>query len=252
MAFIKHVGKHGDRKVCVLFREVPGEDHMCLIIYPETIQAVWQDAIQKVLESDIGQQAEQLADALHRSLFPDGRAILETLHQERMIKKVRTSDVIMTPNTASKIRLDELNKMLNEMKTGEAAIKRMAENDASRGMVAPEVKRAAEAKYKADQANLANPNYVAPPTLNAGQDGALSDRDIAANMLAQAKAMELNALAMSKEAARMKKDAERMDPTVSAKNATTSTATVSAPAAAAPVRRGRGPNKPKTVAADAS
>jgi len=253
MAFIKHVGKHGDRKVCVLFREVPGEDHMCLIIYPETIQAVWQDAIQKVLESDIGQQAEQLADALHRSLFPDGRAILETLHQERMIKKVRTSDVIMTPNTASKIRLDELNKMLNEMKTGEAAIKRMAENDASRGMVAPEVKRAAEAKYKADQANLANPNYVAPPTLNAGQDGALSDRDIAANMLAQAKAMELNALAMSKEAARMKKDAERMDPTVSAKNATASTATVATPVAEAPVRRGRGPNKPKTVvAADAS
>ena len=119
-------------------------------------------------------------------------------------------------------------------------------------MVAPEVKRAAEARYKAEQANLANPDYVAPPTLTAGQDGALSDRDIAANMLAQAKAMELNALAMSKEAARMKKDAERMDPTVSAKNATASTATVSAPAAIAPVRRGRGPNKPKTVAADAS
>jgi len=253
MAFMKHVGKHGDRKVCVLFREVPGEDHMCLIVYPETIQAVWQDAIQKVLESDIGQQAEQLADALHRSLFPDGRAILETLHQERMIKKVRTSDIIMTPNTASKIRLDELNKMLNEMKLGDAAVKKMAENDASRGLVDPQVKRAAEAKYKADQANLANPNYVAPPTLNAGQDGALSDRDIAANMLAQAKAMELNALAMSKEAARMKKDAERMDPTVSAKNATASTATVATPVAEAPVRRGRGPNKPKTVVAvDAS
>lgn len=126
----------------------------------------------------------------------------------------------------------------------------MAENDASRGMVAPEVKRAAEARYKAEQSN---PNYTAPPTLNAGQDGALSDRDIAANMLAQAKAMELNALAMSKEAARMKKDAERMDPTVSAKNATASTATVSTPVAEAPVRRGRGPNKPKTVvAADAS
>ena len=248
MAFIKHVGKHGDRKVCVLFREVPGEDHMCLIIYPETIQAVWQDAIQKVLESDIGQQAEQLADALHRSLFPDGRAILETLHQERMIKKVRTSDVIMTPNTASKIRLDELNKMLNEMKTGEAAIKRMAENDASRGMVAPEVKRAAEAKYKAEQSN---PNYTAPPTLTAGQDGALSDRDIAANMLAQAKAMEVNAKNMVAEAARMKKDAERMYPTVSAK-AFSETTTVSTPVAAAPVRRGRGPNKPKTVAADAS
>jgi hypothetical protein len=36
-------------------------------------------------------------------------------------------------------------------------------------------------------------------------------------MLAQAKAMEINARSMVAEAARMKKDAERMDPTVSAR-----------------------------------
>ena len=219
MAFMKHVGKIGDRKVCVLFRQVPGEDHMCLIIHPEVLPAHWQDAVQKVLESDIGQQAEELADALHRSLLPDGRPILETFHNERMIKKVRTADVIMTPNTNSSIRLDELNKMLNEMKQGDEAIKRMAQNDASRGMVEPGVKRAAEAAYKKDRAEKADPNYVAPPVLKAGQDGALTDRDIAANMLAQAKAMELNAKQMVAEAARMKKDAERMDPTVNAKNA---------------------------------
>ena len=45
--------------------------------------------------------------------------------------------------------------MLNEMKQGEAAIKKMAENDASRGMVAPDVKRKAEAEYKAKQAQQA-------------------------------------------------------------------------------------------------
>ena len=156
---------------------------------------------------------------MHRSLLPDGRPILETLHNERMIKKVRTADVIMTPTTNSSIRLDELNKMLNEMKQGDEAIKRMAQNDASRGMVEPGVKRAAEAAYKKDRAEKADPNYVAPPVLKAGQDGALTDRDIAANMLAQAKAMELNAKQMVAEAARMKKDAERMDPTVNAKNA---------------------------------
>ena len=219
MAFIKHVGRMGDRKLCVLFRQVPGEDHMCLIIHPEVLPAHWQDAVQKVIESDIGQQADELANAMHRSLLPDGRPILETLHNERMIKKVRTADVIMTPNTNSSIRLDELNKMLNEMKQGEDAIKRMAQNDASRGMVEPGVKRAAEAAYKKDRAEKADPNYVAPPMLKAGQDGALTDRDIAANMLAQAKAMELNAKQMVAEAARMKKDAERMDPTVNAKNA---------------------------------
>lgn len=216
MAFMKHVGKHGDRKVCILFRQVPGEDHMCLIIYPETIQVVWQDAIQKVVESDIGQSAEQLADALHRSYLPDGRPILETLHQERMIKKVRTGDIIVTPTGNSSIRLDELNKMLNEMKQGEDAVKRLAENDASRGMVAPEVKRAAEARYKAEQSaqqSLAQAPFQAP------QSGALSDRDIAANMVFQAKKMEQEAKQMIAEAARMKKDAAGMDPNVVAKEA---------------------------------
>ena len=247
MAFMKHVGKHGDRKVCILFRQVPGEDHMCLVIYPDTLHAHWQDSIQKALESDVAQQSEELADALHRSYLPDGRPVLETLHQERMIKKLRTSDIIVTPTPDAKIRLDELNKMLNEMKQGEAAIKKMAENDASRGMVAPEVKRKAEAEYKAKQSQKADPAYVAPPTLKAGQDGALSDRDIAANMLAQAKAMEINARAMVAEAARMKKDAERMDPTVSAKAIAPVTES-----AEVPKKRTRGPNKPKTVTADAT
>jgi hypothetical protein len=234
MAFMKHVGKHGDRKVCILFRQVPGEDHMALIIYPETMPAHWQQAIQVVVESDIAQQAEELADALHRNFLPDGRAILQTLHEERMIKKVRTSDIIVTPNQNATIRLDELNKMLNEMKLGDAAIKKMAQNDASRGMVAPEVKRKAEAEFKAQQSAPAAPAFQAPA------DGALSDRDIAANMVFQAKKMETEAKNMIAEAARMKKDAQRMDPRVVAKEAP--------PAAeATSVKRGR-PAKTKAVA----
>jgi hypothetical protein len=236
MAFIKHVGKHGDRKVCIMFRQVPGEEHMALIIYPETLPAHWQQSIQSVLESDIAQQSEDLADALHRNFLPDGRPILQTLHEERMIKKVRTGDIIVTPNNDAKIRLDELNKMLNEMKLGADAVKKMAENDASRGMVAPEVKRKAEAEYKASQAQSAQPatKFQAP------QDGALSDRDIAANMVFQAKKMETEAKQMIAEAARMKKDAQRMDPRVVAKEAP-------APAAEATSKRGR-PAKTKAVA----
>ena len=239
MAFMKHIGKHGDRKVCILFRQVPGEDHMALIIYPETLQAHWQQAIQKVVESDIAQQADELADALHRNFLPDGRPILETLHQERMIKKVRTSDIIITPNAQSKIRLDELNKMLNEMKLGEEAIKKMAQNDASRGMVAPDVKRKAEAEYKASRIQSTEPvsKFQAP------QDGALTDRDIAANMVFQAKKMELEAKSMIAEASRMKKDAQRMDPGVVAKEAPQ-------PVTAETGKRGR-PSKTK-VAADAT
>lgn len=233
MAFIKHVGKHGDRKVCILFRQVPGEDHMALVIYPEVLPAHWQDSIQKALESDIAQQSEELADALHRSFLPDGQPILQTLHSERMIKKVRTGDIIVTPNQTSSIRLDELNKMLNEMKLGEDAIKKMAQNDASRGMVAPEVKRKAEAEYKATQTQTA----PVAPAFQAPAQGALSDRDIAANMLAQAQRMEAEAKGMIAEAGRMKKEAAKMDPRVVAK---------AAPQPAVESKRGR-PSKTKAV-----
>jgi hypothetical protein len=237
MAFIKHVGKHGDRKVCILFRQVPGEDHMALVIYPEVLPAHWQDAVQKALESDIAQQSEELADALHRAFLPDGQPILQTLHQERMIKKVRTGDIIVTPNQTSNIRLDELNKMLNEMKLGDEAVKKMAQNDASRGMVAPEVKRKAEAEFKASQTQSTPAQPFQAPT-----QGALSDRDIAANMLAQAIKMESEAKQLVSEANRMKKEAARMDPRVVAKEAP-----APAPAATAPSKRGR-PAKTKAVA----
>jgi hypothetical protein len=248
MAFMKHVGKHGDRKVCVLYRQVPNEEHMCLVVYPETLHAHWQDAVQKVLESDAGQASEEFADALHRSYLPDGRPILETLHVERMIKKVRTADVLVTPTGQAKIRLDELNKMLNEMKQGEDAVRRLAESDASRGLVDPTVKRKAEAEFKASQAAKSAPDYVAPPVLKAGENGALSDRDIAANMLAQAQAMETNAKAMIAEAAKMKKDAEKMDPTVKRPSVNVSTMSETVAADEAPkARRTRGPNKVKTA-----
>lgn len=216
MKFMKHIGRHGDRKVAILFREVPNEDHMCLVIYPDTLPAPWESAIMKVLESDVGQQSEQFADALHRSLLPDGRVILGTLHTEKMIKKIRTADVLVTPRPDSSIRLDELNKMLNEMKTGEAAIKKLAEADAAQGMVPPEMKRAAEAAYKRSQQPAAAP-----------ASDVLSDRQLASNMLTQAQRMEAEAKGLLAEAARMKKDAERMDPSVvaSAVTADVTTAT---------------------------
>ncbi len=236
MNFIRHIGKHGDRKVAILYRQVPGEDHMCLIIQPDVLPAHWHDAIMKVLESDIGQQANELAEALHRNLLPDGRNILETLHYEKMIKKVRTSDVIVTPRPNATIRLDELNTMLNEMEKGSEAVKKMAQNDASRGLVDAPTKRAAEAEFKRSQAEKA-----AAPKMQADPNVALSDRDLASNMLAQAERMEVEAKGMISEAARMKKEAEKLFPNV----------TVTASAGAQSAKRGR-PAKNKTAVADAT
>jgi hypothetical protein len=103
---LKHVGRHGDRKVAIIFREIPGEDHMCLVIYPDVLPTHIHDTVMRVLESPTGQQETSLANALHRSLLPDGRAILEALHKEGMLKKIPTNQVIVTPTTTSSVKLD--------------------------------------------------------------------------------------------------------------------------------------------------
>jgi hypothetical protein len=158
----------------------------------------------------VGQAAEEFADALNRNLLPDGRNILGALHAERMMKRVNTEQVLMTPTMNSNVKLVELNKILNEMKKGEDAVRKMAEIDGARGLVDPKQKRAAEAQYKSQQqAPKAQSGYTAAPT-----DGALDDKSLAANMLTQAVRMHNEATSMINEAARMRKEAEKMFPGV--------------------------------------
>jgi hypothetical protein len=238
MAFLKHIGKHGDRKVVIIFRQIPGDEHMCLCIYPDLLATHWHDTIMKVLESPVGQSAEEFADALNRNLLPDGRNILGALHAERMMKRVNTEQVLMTPTNNSNVKLVELNKILNEMKKGEDAVRKMAEIDGARGLVDPKQKRAAEAQYKSEQqAPKAQSGYTAAPT-----DGALDDKALAANMLTQAVRMHNEATSMINEAARMRKEAERMFPGVKMmdlpKMAPIPTVETEAPA---PKKRGRKP-----------
>jgi hypothetical protein len=209
---LKHIGRHGDRKVAIIFRELPGEDHMCLVIYPDTLPTHIHNTIMSILESAPGQQSPNLADVLHRNLLPDGRVILQALHNEGMLKKIQTNQVIVTPTAQSNVKLDELNKIVKEMESGDAALKRMQELDANAGFVDPAVKRKAEKAFKEGRISEAEA-LVAPAT------GALDDQSLAANMLAQAKRMEADAKGLVAEAARMKKDAQRMFPSVNLKSA---------------------------------
>lgn len=238
---LKHIGRHGDRKVAILFREVPGEDHMCLVVYPDTLPTHIHNSIMATLESAPGQAAPNLADVLHRNLLPDGRAQLVALHQEGMIKKVPTNQVIVTPTATSSVKLDEMNQIIREMETGDAALKRLQELDASTGIVDPATKRKAEAEFKRSQERAQQQPPVQPPVV-APTDGVLDDKTLAANMLSQAQRMELEGHNLIKEAARMKKDAQRMFPSVvPAEPAAAVTET------AAPKTRGR----KKAVTADA-
>lgn len=244
---LKHIGRHGDRKVAILYREVPGEDHMCLVVYPETMPTHIHNSIMVTLESAPGQASTNLSEVLHRNLLPDGRPQLEALHKEGMIKKIPTNQVIVTPSAQSSVKLDEMNKIIREMEQGGEALKRLQELDASAGMVDPAQKRKAEAEYKRREERKAQDTaspYVPPLT---STDGALDDKTLAANMLAQAKRMEIEAKGMIAEAARMKKQAQGLNPSVNAKEYVTPVA--ESVASTAP-KKGR-PPKAKVATADA-
>jgi hypothetical protein len=221
---LKHVGRHGDRKVAIVFREIPNEDHMCLVIYPDVLPTHIHNSVMSVLESAPGQQATNLADVFHRNLLPDGRNILQTLHAEGMLKKVATNQVILTPTPSSSVKLDEVNRLVKEMESGEQALKRMQEIDQNSGLVDPNVKREAERAFKRQQLEKeASQRASGQPVVQATDGNTLDDRTLAANMLAQAQRMEAEAQGLIAEAARMKKEAERMVPSVSVAHATTTT-----------------------------
>ena len=200
MSFTRHVGKHGDRKVAVVFREVPGEAHMCLVTYTETINQHIHDPLIKCIESDIGQNSEHLADALNRTYAKDGRPILQVLHLEGQLKKVQTAQIVMTPSPNQTIRLDELNKILDEMQQGESAVKRLQELDNSRGMQDPaDVVRRMRG----------NQNPVTPT------GDLLGDQALAKQRIEQAQKMEREAKGLLAEAQRLMDEAKSLDPAVS-------------------------------------
>lgn len=200
--FLRHVGKQGDRKLAVIFRELPGEPHMCLVTYTQTLNQHIHDPMMRCIESEIGQNSENLADALNRSYTQDGKPILQVLHHEGLLKKVQTSQVVMTPSPTVSIKLEELNTILNEMSQGEAAVKRLAELDSSQGLQDP-----------ADVARrMRGPGEKSAPVTPTGD--LLGDQQIANNLRQQADKMIREAKGLMAEAERLQKEAASMDPPV--------------------------------------
>lgn len=195
---LKHIGRHGEKKVLVVYRTIPDQDHMALVVYPDVLPGQIHDPVMVTLESTVGQQENTLADALFRNTLPDGRNQLKALHEEGYLKKVQTTQIVMTPDAKSTLRLDELNKLVKEMETGEEAKAKLAKADAERGLQPPPSQRAsAEAVV----------STTATSSVVETDKGALSDEDIAMDLIEQSKSMTSQAKAMMKEADRLKNEA---------------------------------------------
>jgi hypothetical protein len=196
---IKHVGRHNNQKVVVVFREIPGEEHMALVVYSDNIPSQVHDDIMSVLESPKGQSEHTFADALNRSILTDGRNALVALHDEKWLKKAAGSQIIIEASKDSHIRLDELNKLINEMESGDEAKARMAEVDAQAGL---------QARTSASD--------ISP----VADTSALSDEDLAKDLKRQASEMTAQAKTLTSEAKRLEKEAKDLTPKRTAKKTT--------------------------------
>jgi hypothetical protein len=206
---IKHVGKHNNKRCIILFRTVPNEDHMCLVVYPDTLPRHIHDDIMAALESESGQQAKEFSDYLFRVTLSDGNNALEVLHKEGMIKKVPTNQVIVVPNAKSNVRLDELNEILNKFQQGEEAVKELADLDKNAGMTSK--RRVNEGRnigeVRAPRESRSTPAQV-QSSINLTD--VLTDEQLAAQRLAQAQKMAAEAKQLLAEAERLQKEAESM------------------------------------------
>jgi|SaaInlV_130m_DNA_2_1039683.scaffolds.fasta_scaffold00613_21 hypothetical protein len=117
---MKHVGKQisTNDKLVVLFREVPGEPDNCLVVKTRSLGEVEHDSLMEVLEGLEGQQANVLADVLHRHMNRTGRPILESLHSSRKIMKLPATDVALTPDSHTAVAISEVNAAIRANEIG--------------------------------------------------------------------------------------------------------------------------------------
>lgn len=199
----KHVGKikATGAKVLVAYRTLPGESDSALVIGTASLTDDQHDSIMKVVESQQGQDAYELADILARRHFPDGRQMLQALHKEGKLKKVKTPDVIMTPSTTDTVVLSELNQLIAEQRG--VTVDQLS--------VGPEDPKT-EVQELGRVNELPNQRMEEVPDVAKVPDQPLSDEDLAKQYRSQADAMY-------KEAKRLREQAEALSPTKKATKA---------------------------------
>jgi hypothetical protein len=197
---LKHIGrmKNTGVKILTIFRTLPGESNMALVLPVANLSDSYHDSIMTVVETDQAQEAFELGEILFTRTFPDGRPMLQALQADNRLQKVPTDLVIMSPTANDSVQLDQLNVLIAEQRnctiddlyTFVSGAPKVKKNDVV-------VEDIAEVKDLASQPSN--------EPLKATGDTALTDKDIAKSYRSQADAMY-------KEAARLRKEADELDP----------------------------------------
>lgn len=200
---IKHIGKIKNTgvKVLVVFRTVPGESNMALVLPVAQLPDSYHDSIMEMVESQQAQEAFEFGEIMFIRSFPDGRPMLQAVQLDGRLQKVATDSVIMTPTPTDNISLSELNVLIAEQKNCSIDDLYTFVSGAPK-----QTDKVSKNEVKAEEPTpLVDPDIPAPLRAQASNTEALSDKDIAKSYRSQADAMY-------KEAARLRKEADALDP----------------------------------------
>jgi len=197
---LKHIGKmkHNDAKVCVVYRTLPGDAHSALVIGTSSLIDGYHNTLMSVVESQEGQQANELGDALSTRFFSDGTNILEQLHLTGKLVKVSTDKVWMLPTPSTQISLDELNLMIAEQKG-------VSLDDLSIKDDMPHVKKNGEKEVRLQEIDLTKDNTEVDTSNELLEESVETELPSASSYRSQADKLY-------KEAARLRKLADELDP----------------------------------------
>ena len=194
---LKHVGRiaNNKRKVIVAYKVLPGDPDHCVVVTTENLEAGDHDTLMQTVESSTAQEADDFATVMMRTQLSDGSNMLARFHTTGKMTKVKTSDVEMTPNRNTSIRLNELNESIAQQRgvtVADLAVK------------GPDGKTKQPAS--ADPAITASEMAAETVSTSAVADGVITDE-------ALAKKFRSDADRLSKEAAELRRQAEELVPT---------------------------------------
>lgn len=202
---MKHVGKmkNNSARVAVVYRTLPGESASALVVGTTGLPDAYHDALMAIIESEAGQQANELADILATRRFPDGEVMLSWLHNRNQLKKVPTNLVLMTPNSQTQIPLNELNQIIADQKG--VSVDDLAVTDGTQKKESANKKKEEIIVPAADSPE--SKKLVEDAPYHPGYEGAVFDKPVTAS--------DLRSMAdkLFKEAQALRKKAEELEPT---------------------------------------
>ena len=206
MSETKHVGrlKANQRKVVVAYRVIPGEDTPTnsLVIDTASLSDADHDTLIKTVESNAGQESFEFAEVMARTTLSNGANMLANFHTTGKLTKVPMTEVEMLPNPNYTIGLDVLNKVIAEQRgTTIAGLAMKDPNELPEGATLQEVGTVNEMPKTSNVQAEAQAARIQAP-----DNAALSDEDLAASYRSQADRMY-------KEAKRLREQAEELVPT---------------------------------------